>query len=228
MTDTATAAEPSTKPSAARWLGAIGTAAAAALVCAALVLLAYSFYETYGPNADEQFFSSRVLAELMSNALPFVIVAAVVVAGAGAAIMALLGRPLRARVILPLGVLSVLLTIASTVAGAWWGTSVKQSGQDSSATACTPDERTALESLGTPADDGRVGHGLADGSCRGFLAFGGDTDSGLAALHARLTAGGWRPAPDQGGLGTTYTRNGKTLIVTVVQDKVTEVTFSFP
>ena len=222
------AAEHRTKPSAARWLGAIGAAVAAALVCAALGLLAYGFYETYGPNAGDQFFSSPVLAELMFTAVPFVLVAAVVVAGAGAAIMALLGRALRARVILPLGALSLLLTIASTVGGAWWGTSVKQSGQDSSATACSPDERTALASLGTPADDGRYGHGLADGSCRGFLAFGGDTDGGLAALQARLTAGGWRPAPDQGGLGTKYTRNGKTLIVTVVQDKVTEVTFSFP
>jgi hypothetical protein len=100
--------------------------------------------------------------------------------------------------------------------------------QARAATACSPDERTALAALGTPAAEGQYGYGMSDGSCRGFLAIAGDTDAGLAALRARLAAEGWRPAPGQAEPATAYVRNGKELTVTIASDRgKTDVTLSF-
>jgi hypothetical protein len=101
-----------------------------------------------------------------------------------------------------------------------------------SATACSEEERTAFAALAAVPTNGEMGFGRRDGSCGALLAGqGGDAsaqESAVADVRGRLAAAGWVP---DGPVGdeTTYTKDGRTLVVTVVRDgKTTDVNASFP
>jgi hypothetical protein len=203
-------------------------AAITVAVCVALGTLAYSFYETYGPNRGEAFFSSRVLRELGLSALPFTLVAAALIAGGGAAVMKLAISPVHKVRVLPLAGLALLLTVLITLAGAWLGTVSKQAGQERAAVACSPDDRAALRSLGTLPEDGEYGRGMQDGTCRGSISLAAGDQTGLERFRVTLGADGWVPEAGQDNQPTRYTRSGKTLDVSVEQNKAIEITLSLP
>lgn len=211
-----------TAPTAARRFWAVVLLLFAVATCAALGLLSYSFYETYGPDS---FSATGGLLTLGVSALPFVAIASVIAGGAAVIGLRLIGR--RPRLLSMIG-LSVLLSVAITMAGAWFGAEARHRQQDRAAAACSPDERTALEALGSHQQDGFYGTGHSDGSCRGTVSFAPNDDAGVTALRARLVAAGWVLTGSPDAPKTTYVKDGKTLEVTVVKDKDIEVTLSFP
>jgi hypothetical protein len=205
---------------ASRWASAFVATAVALAVCLAVGQLAYGFFETYGPDSGAGIWSP----EMLLNALPFVLPAALVVAGAVMAAFALSGRPAKRPRFLPVAGLSLVLTCAIVAVGAWTGTQAKQRGQERAAAACSAEERQVLQALGTVPTDGEYGTGMTDGSCQGFIAFGADAeaDARLAAVRQTLGAQGWTALT-----ATTYVKDGKNLEVTVVRDKAVEVRLSF-
>jgi hypothetical protein len=70
--------------------------------------------------------------------------------------------------------------------------------------------------------------GLVDGSCQGYTAFVDDGGSGVAGVRTRLAGAGWTPTDGVDGTQTTYLKDGRTLVLTVTQDKTTDVTLRFP
>jgi hypothetical protein len=208
-----------------RWIGAVTATAVAVAVCVALGQLAYQFFEIYGADRGVGIWNT----EIVLNALPFVLPSALVVAAAATAAFALAGRPVRRPRFLALAGLSLVLTSAIVVVGAFTGTQAKQRGQEVAAAACSADERQVLQALGTVPTDGEYGTGMTDGSCSGYIAFVADADANtrLDAVRAKLTDEGWVAATSPGEPRTTYRKGGQNLEVTVVRNKVVEVTLSF-
>ncbi|GIH10532.1 hypothetical protein Rhe02_85990 [Rhizocola hellebori] len=206
-----------------RWAAAGGVAVAALAIWVALGQLSYEFFAIYG--ADPQ--AGRWDTAMLLNAMPFVLLVTLIVTGAVFAAFALAGQT-RPR-FLPIAGLSLVLTAGIAVGGAWLGTAAKQRGLQQAATACSTDERQALQAFGTVPGDGGYGTGMADGTCQGIIAFLADSqaDTRLAAVRDTLTAQGWVATATPGEPRTTYTKGGKSLQVTVIRDKAVEVTLSF-
>jgi hypothetical protein len=203
-----------------RWAGVVAATAVAVATCVALGQLAYQFFETYGPDRGAGIWDGGMLL----NALPFVLISAIVVAAAATAAFALARQPVRRPRFLPLAGLALVLTSAIVVGGAVTGTQAKQNGQERAAAACSAEERQALQALGTVPTEGEYGTGMTDGSCQGFIAFAADAEAEarLAALRQTLGSQGWTEVTP-----ATYVKDGKNLEVTIARNKAVEVTLSF-
>ena len=102
---------------------------------------------------------------------------------------------------------------------------------DRGASACSDDERAALAELGALPTNDDIGTGDRDGSCHAVLAgSGGDAaaqQAVIADVRGRLSANGWVPTGPVTDAATTYTRDGRTIVVAVTADKAIEVTATF-
>src|SRR5215510_1046702 len=140
MTESTTRPSQRDTPTATPWLLLAVIVLVALAICAAVGLLAYSFYATYGPVAGESFFSGDVLLDVGSTAAPFVVVATMllaVLAAIGSRRLRPAGR--RVRFVALLGA-SLVVAVVVAFAGAWLGTMSKQRGQGRAADACSAQE----------------------------------------------------------------------------------------
>ncbi|MFC7480552.1 hypothetical protein ACFQX7_11540 [Luedemannella flava] len=197
------------------WLGAT-LLVPAALVAAAAGWGIYDFTKEYG----------GLTADIVSRGLTFApLIALISIVVVPLTWLGLtLGWPGRWRG----RVLSVLIGSVVAVAVVVFGSAVfggvaHDRGVANADRACSDDDRAALTELGALPANGEIGTGDRDGACHAILVGVGAGDDAatqtvLADVRARLSAHRWVPSGPVTDSGTTYLRDGQTLIITVSND----------
>jgi len=117
----------------------------------------------------------------------------------------------------------LMLSVVAALSGGMFGQSAHEGAREARAGACSADERSEFQALGSIETNGEYGWGNSDGSCR--ASFGGRTQSSLDELRQVVEGRGWKPD------GTdAYARDGKSLRIEVRNEgeKGLDITLNFP
>jgi len=215
-----------TRSTTTRWVAAVLLVLPALLAVGLIAGLTYSLNAEYGMLAD------NASGTISAFALGVVVTSLAVVPFAWFAVRVV--SPERARRHLwPIVLGSIGLVAAVLVGAGVFGEMAHSRGLGNVASGCSDDERAALADLGAIPSNGEMGTGSRDGSCLGILGGnGGDAaaQEGLVTdVRNRLAASGWTPSGPVADQATEYTKDGRTLVVSIVRDgKTTEVTATFP
>lgn len=215
-----------TRSATTRWVAAV------LLVLPALLAVGLIAALTYSLNAEYGMLAGNAGGAMSSFALGVVVTSLAVVPFAWFAVRIV--SPERARRhVWPIVLGSIGLAAAILVGAGVLGEMAHSRGISNVASGCSDDERTALADLGAIPSNGEMGNGSRAGSCLGILGGnGGDAaaQEGLVTdVRNRLAASGWTPSGPVADQATEYTKDGRTLVVSIVRDgKTTEVTATFP